>query len=195
MSAQSESKGPTILFLIIWYVVAHQPSLEDYAFAYALLLMLIGWLAIRMGTRAIYRLGRRAGFLMLQVAVWFGLFLLFIPAAGDVKVLTVWGVGLPLLFAGGLAHLAYARFPKYQNRLDAVPRIACVAILATAPLVSWYIGHGFWTGFWVAALHIIFAAIPLYYGWQLGEPLPRGDRDARFGTDEDYRAAGMSDER
>lgn len=195
MSTHGESKGPTILFLVIWYVAAHQPSLEDYAFVYALLLMLIGWLAIRMAGNAISRLGSRAWLLLLQVAVWFGLFLWFIPAGGDIKVLILWGVGLPLLFAGGLAHLAYARFPKYQNRLDALPRIACVAILATAPLVSWYSGHGFWTGFWVAALHIIFASIPLYYGWQLGERLSRGDRDARFGTDEDYRAAGMSDER
>jgi hypothetical protein len=38
------------------------------------------------------------------------------------------------------------------------------------------------------------SAIPLYYGWRAGEPCPCGERDARFGSEEDYRKAGVSDD-
>src|ERR1043166_8315317 len=67
MSAQSESKGPVILFCILWWVLAHEPDYESHAFLYALALMLIGWLAIRLAGNAYSRLGKRAVFLMLQV--------------------------------------------------------------------------------------------------------------------------------
>jgi hypothetical protein len=39
------------------------------------------------------------------------------------------------------------------------------------------------------------AAVPVYYGWRLAQPLPRGERDARFGSEDDYRAWGMFSER
>jgi hypothetical protein len=195
MSGQNESKGPIILFCIVWWVLAHEPEYEDHSFLYALLLMLIGWLAIRMAGHAYSRLGKRAVLLMLQVAGWFFLFLSFVPGRVGLKLLAIWGYGIPLLFVGGAARLLYERFPKHREKLDAVPQALCGILLVFGPFMRWEASGGYWAALWQTIVEIIFASIPLYYGWQLGEPVPRGERDARFGSQDDYRAAGMSDER
>jgi hypothetical protein len=195
MSAQSESKGPVILFCILWWVLAHEPDYESHAFLYALALMLIGWLAIRLAGNGYSRLGKRAVFLMLQVAGWFFLFLSFAPGRPNLKLLAIWGFGIPLVFAGAAARLTHDRFPKIQKRPDEVLGVLFGTALTFGTLGQWEAGYGFWASLWRTIVVIIFSLIPLYYGWRLGEPVPRGERDARFGSQDDYRAAGMSDER
>ena len=162
MSAQNESQGPVILFFIVWWILAHEPNYEDHAFVYALLLMFIGWLAIRMAGNAACRLGKRAWLLMLQVGGWFVLFLSFVPGVWYLKVLALWGYGIPLLFAGGAARLIYERFPKCQKEFDVVPRGLCVIMLIFGPVVSWHESGGFWAALWQILVDMIFAAIPLY---------------------------------
>jgi hypothetical protein len=195
MSGQTESKGPVILFCIVWWALAHEPDYEDHSFVYAVLLMLIGWLAIRMAGHAYSRLGKRAALLMLQVAGWFFLFVTFAPGRPGLKLLAVWAYGLPLLFAGGAARLVYERCPILRKEFDKVPGGLCAIGLIFGPFAHWETSGGYWGGLWQTAVEIIFASIPLYYGWRFGEPVPRGERDARFGSQDDYRAAGMSDER
>jgi hypothetical protein len=195
MSAQNESKGPTILFLVVWWVLAHEARYEDHDFLYALLLMVIGWLAIRMAGNAVCRLGWRAWLLLLQVALWFGLYVWFMPEAWYLNALTLWGVGIPLLFTGAALRLVYEGFPQYERGLALILRGLCILFLIFGPFVWWDAFGGVRGGFWETSLQIIFAAISLTYGWKLAKPVPHGERDARFGSLEDYRVAGMSDDR
>jgi hypothetical protein len=195
MSAASESKGPVILFLITWYAVAKHTWFESYSFIVALLLMLIGWLGIKAAGNAIARLRWKAWLLLLQVAAWFVLFLFFAPPAPNIKVLILWGVGIPLLFTGGLARRVYERFPQFREEFDAAPIWVSLVFIIAGSVASWFQGYGFWMGFWGALAFTALASVPLYYGWRLAEPLARGKRDARLGSQEGYRAAGKSDER
>jgi hypothetical protein len=195
MSGQNESPRSVILFCIVWWMLAHEPEYEDHALLYALLLMLIGWLAIRMAGHAYSRLGRRAVLLTLQVVGWFFLFVIFVPGRVGHKLLALWGYGIPLMFVGAAARLAHDRFPRIQKRWQDVLQGLLGTTLIWGTLGQWDAGYGFWASLSRTILIISFATIPAYYGWRLGEGLPRGERDARFGSQDDYRAAGMSDER
>jgi hypothetical protein len=195
MTTQNESKGPAILFLGTWWALSNDTPFSDYAFVTALLLMGVGWLAIRVLGNATCRLGGRGWLLILQLAVWFGLFLWFIPADPGLKILTLWGGAIPLLLLGVAWRHLYERFPRLHKHLDLVPYVIACAAFGLLPLICWLRGPGFWAGVAGAFMLCTLASIPLHYGWRLGAPLPRGGRDARFGSEEAYRAAGMSDER
>jgi hypothetical protein len=62
-------------------------------------------------------------------------------------------------------------------------------------ITLWWDGAALAGAIATAALVSGLIALPLYYGWHLAEPLPSKNRDARFGSGDTYREAGMSDER
>jgi hypothetical protein len=175
MAIPITAKGTVILFLVTWWALANHTPLDDYAFGAAILLMTIACLAIRMAGQAVARLGSTGQFLIVQVAIWFGLFLWFIPAHPLSKILVLWGIGIPLIMLGSIARVVYQRFRHLRSRLDRMPQAAVLLLFTVAPLISWAKGPGFWPGIGVAFLLATLPAIPLYYGWQL--------------------AAGISDER
>jgi hypothetical protein len=192
---RNESPGPTLLWLVTWYLLSKHMD-GTVAFVVALAYFAIGWLAIRLCSRTVFRQGAHGWFLILQIGGWFVLFFLFAPIAGDAAFLLLWGIGLPLLFLGGLARAAYDRFPRFRD--EVVPVVAkpyTLALLLVPPVGAWWEGHGFWRPLAVTLVAAVLSAILIGYGWMLAEAPARGERDARFGSDEDYRAAGMSDER
>jgi hypothetical protein len=195
MSPQNEGTGPLILFAVTWWILAHQPDYEDHAFIYALLLMFVGWLAIRLGGDAVSRLGSRAWVLMLQLGVWSCVFLWLVPGIWYLKTLALWGYAVPLVFAGGAARMAYEGARRSPASFSSFPRAICAIGLLLGLVAVWRRNGEYWPGLWEGALELSFAAIALFYGWQLGQPVVRHDRDARFGSYEDYRSSGLSDER
>jgi hypothetical protein len=174
MAIPMTAKGTVILFLITWWALANHTPFEDYAFGLAIVLMAIAWLAISMAGQAVARLGSNAQFLIVQIAIWFGLYLWFIPAQPLSKILVLWGVGIPLVMVGGISRLVHERFWRLRSRLDRVPQAAVLLLFTAAPLVSWAKGPGFWPGLGVAFLLTTLPAIPLYYGWQLAAGLSDG---------------------
>jgi hypothetical protein len=195
--AQNESKGPVILFFGTLLVLAYSENqmLSEHAGEITLGLMLIGWLAIKMLGHATARLGKKAWLLILQLAVWYALFLWLVPADPNNKILILWGVGTLLGFAGAGARLIHERFPRVRAVMEGTSPRALALACITGALGSGLHGSGFWLGLFATLIACLLAAIPFYYGWHLAEPLPRGQHDARFGTGESYRKAGMSDER
>jgi hypothetical protein len=195
MAESTESKGPTILFFGTWYALSYYAPLENYAFLSTCFLMTIGWLALRLAGRASFRLGPKGWLLLFQVALWFGVFLWFAPVTEVTKIVLVWGVGVPLIFMGAGYRLLRTRFPRFEKELEHAPLIAAGTLLLGLPLLARISGSGFLFGLLAAFGLCTMGAIPAYYGWRLAEPLARGERDARFGTEDDYRKAGMFDER
>jgi hypothetical protein len=195
--AANESKGPAILFFGTWFALGSGDNkvLSDHAFELSLYLMLAGWLAIKMLGHATARLGKRAWYLILQLAVWYVFFLWLVPAAPVTKIVFLWGLATPLGFAGAGARRLYERFAHLRDAMNSAPAPALALACTIGAVWSWLDGSGFWTGLFVTLICCLFASIPFYFGWHLAEPLPRGDRDARFGTGDSYRKAGMSDVR
>ena len=171
----------------------HYP-LADYAFITALGLVAILWLAVKFAGRAVFRLGRDGWFLIAQVAAWFGLFLWFAPVGTVAKIVLVWGIGVPLIFVGAGARAFGNAYPKMLTALESGLHYGLPALCIVAALVSSAQGFGFLSGLFGALVVCALSAIPLYYGWHLAEPRPRGERDAHFGSEEDYRKAGVSDD-
>jgi hypothetical protein len=194
MSDNNESKGPVILFFGTWWMLLQQSPLGDYAFSIDLLLMVIGWLGLRYADRARYRLGKQAWWLFAQLAMWCGLFIWFAPGGTIGKVLILWGIGIPLIFAGSGARVVYERFAQFKHWFETAPRYVLPAICLISALTSWTKGPGFFAGLFGALIICALAAVALYYGWQFAESRRRRERDAHFGSEDEFRKAGMADD-
>ena len=197
MSKQSnESILPAVLLFGTWYALATYTSIPvGPAFVCSVAILCAGWLALRMGSASVYRLGPKAWKLMLQLASWCALFLWAAPLQPVQKGLLLWGIALPLAVIGGAWRQLFERVPRLQGWMVWLPRSVLSASFVHLLLFHWSRDAGVLYAVGAAAITCGLAAVPLYYGWLLGEPLLRGERDARFGTGDTYRAAGMSDER
>lgn len=194
MVVYDRSQGILVLVVITWLFVRANVPPGAAALEIALLLLGIAWLGTRLASTAVYRLGWSGKWFLLQLAIWFGVFLYLVQAPPGTKVLLLWGIAIPLVILGGLWRAACARFERLHRIHSASARILL-------PLVFGYLSLGFWMANWplwrapLAAVTVgSLALIPLYYGWQLGAPRPRGVHDARFGSEDSYHRAGMSDE-
>ena len=195
MNARNESLLPALIFLWTWWTLSNFNLIGDYALFVAILLWLIGVLAQRMAGNALFRLKGKAWGWLLQLALWYAAFLWLSPLQTSDKILLLWGVATPLAMAGGACRWAYDRYPLLEPVFKSGPIVPPAALTFVLMAVfAWWAGNGLTTGLIVAALTSAFATIPLYYGWKLASPLPRGPRDARFGTEDSFRTAGMSDE-
>jgi hypothetical protein len=195
MNRANEGIWPGVIFLSTWWALAEYTPFGGYSFFIAILFWLVGLAVIKFLGQSHFRLGLRGWLLTLQVGVWFGLFLYFFPADLPPKILALWGIGVPLIFAGAAARWLAGRFPSYAERCREALAPAFIAGVILSTLVCWMKGPGFWVGLFATLAISAMVAIPLYYGWQYAKPLPRGERDARFGSDDSFREAGMSDER
>jgi hypothetical protein len=194
MSApNNESKGPVILFFLTLWALSELIQNYDTVLI-ALALMVVGALTVRLIQQAIYRLGGKAWWLLLQLLICCAVFLYLAPVVPWKKLFILWSCGVPLLLAGGIARAVYERFASVRRHLRFVPPVVIVLTLVAVPAFSWNEGFGFWQGVLAALILCGLSGIPLYYGWRFAEPLPR-PHDAGFGSSEYYRAAGMSDER
>jgi len=195
MSRQSETVLPGFLFAGTWWTLGYYPFFEPYAFFWAAALSLVGYMAIRVLGGATHRLGFRGWLLILQLAIGYGLFLQFVPLDSITKILLLWGIATPLLLIGSAWRRVYDRFPSVDRLLNAIVCIlGCVACAAVL-ILAWRSGGAFRPELVFNGIACVLGCTLLYYGWRLAEPLPSGKYDARFGTQDDFRHAGVSDER
>lgn len=195
MNESRENPAPVFVFFGVLWLLSNEPLVGDYGMPIAVLMMIIGALAIRFAGRALFRDGARAGFLLAQVALWFALFLWAFPATALHKIFVLWGIGIPLLLLGAGARLLHRKLPQYRDVITRISEYAAPALSLFGALYTWFTGGSFWRGLVATLIVQALGAIPLYYGWRLASPAVVSDRDARFGSEEAYREAGMSDER
>lgn len=191
---RSESPGPALFWLVTWYMLAQYMD-AGIAFLVSILYWLIAQFAFRMCGRVVFRHGAHGWFLLAQIVGWFALFLVFVPLAEDAKFLLLWGVGIPLIFVGGIARTLCDRHPQFRAVFQCCAQPQALALLLGPPTCNWLEGGRFWLTLAATIASAALSAIPLYYGWMLAEQPDRGDRDAQFGSGDHYREAGMFDER
>ncbi len=194
MRPSNETIWPAVIFIGTWWALS-TTRLEHYAFVLAIVLWLVGRGAIKLAGQAVFRLGMRAWWLLLQLAGCFALFLGVTPGQAHLKILVVWGIAVPLVMSAGGARLLYDRFPQaHAVWRSGAPYVLGIALLL-APFLSWATGFGVLDSRVANLLVTTLAGASLVYGWHLaGQPMS-GAHDARFGSADDYRQAGMSDER
>lgn len=192
-----ETSGKLIWFLLITVAVATYVVADTgYALMVAGGLWFILSLATILASRAIHCLGVRAWWLLAQLVACFAVFIWLAPWPGMRSVLIVWGIGLPLAFLGAiLRRVRESRTGVDVGKFDIVMYYCVLVAASVIAHCLWQVPFGFWTGVGLAWCITALAMIPLYYGWRLAAREPRGERDAKFGTLDRFRDAGISDER
>jgi len=195
MNRHSEPIGAVLLFFGTWWALTYYPLFEDFAFLWTLALWSAGWVAIRMFSSTVHRLGFWGWVLLLEVAAWYVLAGWLAPLDGITKILLLWGVATPLLMIGNVWRRAYDRFPPVQGLMHGALIVFAAVALVAVHVLAWRLGPDFMMQMALAAAVSAAAAMLLYYGWRLGAPPPGGHYDARLGTMESFRRRGISHER
>ena len=195
MNRSSESALPGLAFIATIWALAEYTPFDIWSYPIAIAMFVMALAAYRSLGRAHLRLGAAGWSLTGQVAAWFLLFVLFFPAPLPLKILIVWGIGVPLVYMGAAARYLWERFPACRGMSEKalMPAVCASAIVAT--FLGWMRDFGLAASFFGALAIGAMAMIPLYYGWEYAKPLQSDERDARFGTEDGFRRAGMSDER
>jgi hypothetical protein len=195
MQARQESVLPGLLFLGAWWGFAEYTSFGGYSFFAALALWPVGWMSVSLAGRAIHRLGGMGWSLLLQLLTLGAVFVACVPASNIIPSLLAIGIiGLPLVLAGAAWRGIYDRLPKHAALLGRITDVSFYGSIGLGPAVYALQGPAKLDAI-PFFLMIAMASVPLFYGWMLGQQPRGGERDARFGTEEAYRTAGMSDER
>lgn len=195
MNNRSENIWPGVLFLWAWWKLSSYPQIGGgYAFLIAIALWFVGWIAIRMFSGAVHRLGFWGWTLLLEVTAWYSAALWKAPFDIVDLIFLLWGVGTPLLFVGYVWRRAGERFPPLQGFMHVMVLLALAASVVSTPVFAWRAGPDFWRELIEAAG---FAAgwLCLWYGWRLAAPPPSGQYDARLGTVDGFQRQGVSYER
>jgi len=194
MNRSNENIWPALIFFATWWALS-TTWLTNYAFVFAIVLWLVGRAAIKLAGQAVFRLGMRAWWLLMQLAAIFALFFGIVPAEPHHAILVVWGIGLPLVMASGAARLLYERFSQARAMMQTSALYALGLTLLLVPFLSWATGFGVLDSRSGNLLVAALAATSVFYGWRLAERPMSGAQNAHFGSAGDYRRAGMSDER
>ena len=178
-------------FVVTVVLVSRYTTFGSTSVSVAALLWLIAWLTIRVVGDAITRLETKAWQVVAQLGGLFGVWLWLGPPALGVRILVVWGIGLPLVLIGTGARYLHdcvtARHTPVGTYLLKISGAFFVAI----PAVVWWDGSDIFEGVIVAAAFSV-GLVPFFFGWQLGERARPDDRDARFADQDDFRRSGVS---
>lgn len=194
-SRQNESILPGLLFLWAWWKLHDYAWIGGWAFVAALALWFVGWIATRMFSGAVHRLGFWGWMLVLEVAAWYIAALWKAPVDIVHLIFLLWGVATPMLFAGHVWRQAHERFTALQGFLRGAVILAMVATVASTPVFAWRAGPDFWGELIEAAGFTGAWWLCLWYGWRLAAPPPGSQFDARLGTVEGFGRRGVSYER
>ncbi len=194
-----KKESPDRLAQLFWFAmtmaaVSSYTPFGYYNFPVAVALWIVAVLGGRLAGQAIFRLGGKARWLLVQLAIWFGVFLYFAPLPLVLRILVAWGIGLPLVLAGAVARRVYERFPAAQRHFGDAAYLLAVATLVYVPLKAWTAGVALTASLFLAGLILTLGYVALSFGWRLAERPNRGEWDAHLGSQETYHAAGVSDE-
>jgi hypothetical protein len=195
MNARNESRGGTILFLGTWFVLGDNTELGGYSFLAAIALMGIGWLALRVMGRAVSLQGARGWWLIAAMVALAALFLWLMPAVPMKKVFVLWAFVLPLIVTGATCAWLGGRFVRLKGAMMRAPFVLLPLGIAAGMLASDYVGYPMVWNEWTFVGTALLASVALAFGVALGATEPRENHDARFGTEDQFQQAGMSDER
>jgi hypothetical protein len=194
-SRQNENIWPAVLFLWAWWKLSDYPRIGGYAVLVAIALWFVGWVAIRMFSGAVHRLGFWGWTLLLEVAAWYSAALWKAPFGTVDLIFLLWGVATPLLMVGHVWRRAHERFPALQGFMYVVLIVALMASVVTTPVLAWHGGPDFWPALIEAAGFAASGWLCLWYGWRLAAPPSSGEYDARLGSVDGFRRRGVSYER
>jgi len=184
------------LAVCLWYELMAEFHMESgTAFWAAMALVCFGWFAFRMSGPFIGSLGPKTLALLLQSVLWFVLLwwlappLWALPLPLDLFVLVV----LAVMGARSRVRFELARDGLLARlRRDYSGHIVGAVLLALSPC---WISIRLWGSLWPLIGYALLPGLPFLFGWRMVTAPPHDKPDARVGDADDFRDAGLSEER
>ncbi len=185
------------LFICIWSEIATELRLDgDTAFLVGVVVFCASWFAVRIAGHVLGLMGPSAFGLLVQSIVWAVLFWCFAPRAlrelpllSDITAIVILGL------AGARSRQLFERELRLRGaelwRAHSGIVMACIFGTLLVTMVSLRL----WGSIWPLIAYSLLIVIPFGFGWRtvgVGSP----DRaDAKFGDEEGFKDAGLSEER
>lgn len=187
-----EGNRAAFILLLMWWAIASNTEIEN-AFLTALFCQVNAWLAIKLFSRARFRIQNAAWALLGQAFAGAVIFLVLMPGALTANFVLVFAVGLPILFvtAGLRIFVERIELPGWLRRHA---QYGVYAIMTVFAVPLWRDGLSFWAGLFGAGLLVGLGVGAAYLGWRFAEREPGETHDARFGSDTDFGRSGSSRE-
>ena len=184
------------LFVCVWYEVGRQLGLDgDTAFVITAVALVGGWLAMRMAGQLAGMLGPLTAALLVRLPVWLVLIWCVAPPllATQPMIFKVIVFGLIALLAARGRHV----FEQHRNDftkewLRAHSELVVLTVLLV--LAGAGVGMRFAGSLWPLVGYALLPGIPFGFGWRAANPKLRNRSDAKMGSADSFRAAGVSEE-
>jgi peptidoglycan/LPS O-acetylase OafA/YrhL len=183
--------GDAFLVLGLLFADPAFSAINDAPFKNAFMLLLFGGIGVSLAIWTVRNRPDAAAYLAPPVLA--GLAYVFTgPNHGIENLFFAVTMGVALVLVGACC----GYFGEGSPILRRTARLGFYSGLILSPIGEWVGGKSFLAGlvdgpaFWGLCV-----ALPLYCGWRLGQRRERGGHDARLGSADFYRQAGISDER
>lgn len=198
-SSERRAEQLMYLFLLVWYLIAHNTHLNaNEAFGATAFLFAVVGLVIWYFRSAAFRDASDARKkLWTYFGCWCLGFAVLAPMDLFEKLMALASIGPALLVAGAAArrlHDGNPDWPIWKSHDWRWWRWGAASFLVLMTF-AFYSDSAPLLGVVKAVFACGLEAVALYYGWHFGVAPQRPDRDARLGSPESYRDAGISDER
>jgi hypothetical protein len=186
----------TVVFLIIWYVVASEFQLDAGASLIAAGLGIAGaWLAIKVGTQLLLQIGLHWWSFAALIVIWIVLFLKFVPDSVTSRGTAIAVAAAVLLATGAACRLLYRPVWRVRPWFRYVLMGLVLLVLTVIPAFNLVDAQRLSDSAWILAEITFLVAFPVTFGWRLASLSRRRLADARIGDPDDLRQAGLSEER
>jgi len=185
------------LFVVVWYELMVEFGLgADFAFLLSLGLLGGFSLALRLAGQASGLMGPFTSGMLIQALLWLALLWWFAPAVfRAVPLVFDLLIVLGLALAGARCRYLYEVWRQKDGQFVPADYSLPIVIGVLGSLFGCMLALRYWGSLWPLVAYVLLPALPFGFGWRMG-PLASADRpDARFGNAENFRDAGLSDER
>jgi hypothetical protein len=193
-------KFPWLKFAVllgIWYQISLAIGMNGGAALYVgLLIIFVGWVATSLPGQVFRMLGPRTQSLVVHGLIWLFVFWWMTPPAiFDLPLLLHGFVLYALAMAGARGRRVYERErSRLREKLYAEYSGLVVAGLFGGLLLL-MVALRTWHSVLPLLLIALLPGIPFHFGWRMGTPESPERADAKLGEAEDFRDAGLSEER
>lgn len=185
------------LFICIWYEIATELRIDgDTAFLVGIAAFCVSRFAVRIAGHALGMFGPSAFGLLVQTALWAVLFWCFTPTAlrelpllCDITAFTVLGI------AGARSRQLFERERLLRGAefWRVYSGVLVAGILGTLLIAMTSLRQS--GSIWPLLAYVLLVLIPAGFGWRMVGPVSPERADAKVGDRDDFKAAGLSEER
>lgn len=185
------------LFVVVWYELGVELGLHpDTAFFVTLALFVGFGFARGIAGQIIGMIGPFTFGILLQAVLWIALLWWLAPRVFHAMPFVFdLAIVLGLALVGARCRYLFEERRAKHGPIDLSEHSGLVLLVVFGVLGACALAMHYWGSLWWLVGYALLPALPFSFGWRMG-PLAAADRpDARFGNADDFRDAGLSEDR